>query len=103
MLTQHVTAGDRSSATRSRAEKCYEEEREKERGRERERTAGKGGEGGGLCTGPSSSWSRPRRGTALNPIKFLTGRRLASAAEDRPNCGIDEGQVRGETTDALGK
>lgn len=55
---------------------------------------------------PSSSWSRPRRGTALNPIKFLTDRRLASVAEDRPNRGIDDGQVRwGErgTIDALCK
>lgn len=46
--------------------------------RKREREGRQGGDRAQAL--PSSSWSRPSRGTALNPIKFLTDRRLASAA-----------------------
>lgn len=62
---------------RGRGLKSVTRERERERG-----GRGSAGRGRGNCAQalPSSSWSRPSRGTALNPIKFLTDRRVASAA-----------------------
>lgn len=52
-----------------------------------------GRERGNCAQALPSSWSRPSRGTALNPIKFLTDRQPASAAFpkiDRTNGRMNE-------------
>ena len=67
---------------RGRGLESVTRKREREREREREET-GAAKRGRGVVHRLPSSWSRPSRGTALNPIKFLTDRRFTSTAFPR--------------------